>query len=157
MFVPTFTNEPHISLPTLGSNRHQPSHMAHIWPRTRCPPQSIKQSLSKSFWYLRNRKKTVECIHRSCIHSMFRVSTRHVHWGPLQGCKYMSSHACPPTYLYGRDCRKAVHLLLDSPAFQSCFMSLLQNNWHFNIFLVSTWALRCSREVKFPPAVFCNQ
>lgn len=75
----------------------------------------------------------------------------------LQGCKYMSSHTCSPTYLSGRDCCKAAHLLLDSPAFRSCFMSLLQNNLYFNIFLMSTSVLICCREEKFPPAMFCSQ
>lgn len=63
----------------------------------------------------------------------------------------------PSAYLSDRDCCEALHLFLDSPAFQSCFMPPLQNNLYLNIFLMSTWAVICSREAKFPPAMFCNQ
>lgn len=119
------------------------------------PPTDHQTEPVKSFWYLQNRKKTVEyaqprqlCSVNLC---MFCVSTGHVHWD-------LSKQTSPGTQIHEFSCLppNSPHLLLDSPAFQSCFMSLLQNNFYFNIFLISTWALACSREVKFPPAMFCN-
>lgn len=162
ILVPAFThNEPDTVFPLKGVKDTNPviwhtSDQGHGVPHR--PPNRTCQ---KFFVFMKQKQNCREYAqpgqlytwHALCVCQVTETSASR----PLQGCKYISSHACSPTYLSGRDCCKAAHWLLDSPAFQSCFMSLLQNNLYFNIFLMSTSALICCREEKFPPAMFCNQ